>query len=562
VAGVGAWLYFRPATPSIEEGTVLTVDLTHALPEASSPGPLSRLVSGEPVSLRDVLDAIERAGNDPRVTALFARVGDGGHRLAEVQELREAIAAFRAKGKKAIAFADSFGEFGSGLRGYYLATAFNQIWVQPLGSLELIGLRSETPFFRGTLDKIGIEPRLDHREQYKTAMNTLTETGMTPPHREMMESILHSAQGQLVRDIAQARGIPPAEAERLVESGPYTPAEAKRLHLIDEVGYRDEALAAAGGRATNQPIKPADYLDAAGRPHSEGPRIALIYGTGIITRGDSESNPLTGAVTLGADTMMRAFRSAVADPKVRAILFRIDSPGGSAVASETIWREVSRARQAGKPVIVSMGDVAGSGGYYIAAAADKIVAQPATLTGSIGVLGGKLLLNGLWAKLGVSWDAVQIGDDAAMFSDITDFSPAERRKFEAELDAVYAGFKARVAAGRHLDADQVEAVAKGRVWTGEQAKARGLVDGLGGFPEALRLVRIAAGLRADAPIELRRFPPEHGPGFLFLNLLLGRDEEVRGRIGSWLEPLRSILTRVEALAGRAGVLVMPDIELQ
>src|SRR6185437_6157372 len=247
------------------------------------------------------------------------------------------------------------------------------------------------------------------------------------------------------------------------------------------------------------------YLDRAGRPNRSGPTIALIYADGVIQRGDSEDNPLSGAGIVGSAAMARTFRSALADPDVRAILFRIDSPGGSAVASETIWRAAVRAREANIPFIVSMGDVAGSGGYYIAAGASKIVAEPATLTGSIGVVAGKMLTSGFWAKIGVGWGAVQDGKNAAMFSSLEDYTPEGKQRFEHFLDTVYAGFKQHVAEGRHLDKDAVEKIARGRVWTGEDAKRLGLVDALGGFEMALRLARVAAYLDPDSPITLKQF---------------------------------------------------------
>jgi protease-4 len=246
---------------------------------------------------------------------------------------------------------------------------------------------------------------------------------------------------------------------------------------------------------------------------------------------------------------------------VRAILFRVDSPGGSAVASETIWREAVRARQAGKPVIVSMGDVAGSGGYYVAAGADKIIAQPATLTGSIGVVAGKMLTEDFWGKIGVTWDSVQVGRNAGMFSMLKDFTPAEKQRFESFLDAVYAGFKERVAAGRRMAADAVEQVAKGRVWTGEDAKARGLVDELGGFDLALRRAKEAAGLPPDEPVTLRTFPPERSFGEIVLAYLAGRDErdDTRAPTGpaAWLAEVRALLQRVEAVTSTPDVLTMP-----
>ncbi len=278
-----------------------------------------------------------------------------------------------------------------------------------------------------------------------------------------------------MRGVAKDRKLEEAQVRALVDRGMLLPDEAISAHLIDHTGYRDEAEKAAKTRAGKGAalVTALNYLDRAGRPHEKGPTIALIYGTGLIQRGSSTSNPFSESGLMGADTVSRAFDKAAGDGDVRAILFRVDSPGGSAVASETIWRAVLRAHQSGKPVIVSMGAVAGSGGYYIAAPADKIVAEPATLTGSIGVLAGKFVLSGLWDKLGVGWGALNEGASADMFSTLQDFSPPEKQRFEEFLDAAYGTFKDRVAQGRKLSAEAVETVAKGRVWTGEDAKSTG-----------------------------------------------------------------------------------------
>src|SRR5712691_3334195 len=509
--GVAVW-QLAAAKPSLPDNIVLSADLSRGLAVGAKEDPLSELVFGGKQTLRVVLDALERGGEDPRVKGLYARLGGDTLGLATCQEVRDAVRDFRAKGKFAIGFADSFGEFGPGTRPYYLATAFDEIWLQPLGSLGLIGLHSETPFFRGTLDRLGIVPSFAHREEYKTATNALTETAMTPPQREEIEDLLRSTSGQIVRGIASARKLSEAEVIALIDRGPFVADEAKAARLVDRIGYRDEAVTTAQKRAGSgaELVSLSRYLDGAGHPHDSGPTIALVYGTGLVTRGGGTQTPLLDNAELSAREVGRAFRQAFGDPEVRAILFRIDSPGGSAVASETIWREVVRAREHGKPVIVSMGDVAGSGGYYIAAPADKIVAQPATLTGSIGVLAGKLVVSELLHKLGVTGDSAQRGANAAMFSVFEDFSPAGRQRLDAFLDEVYGGFKEHVAAGRHLSADQVEAAATGRVWSGEEAKEKGLVDELGGYDVALRLAKEAAKIPADKPFTLTVFPHEKG----------------------------------------------------
>jgi protease IV len=555
----------KPTVTPLANNIILTVDLTQGLADGPREDRWLRLLVGAEPTLRDVLDGIETASGDPRVKVLLARVGDDELGLAKIQELRDAIAAFRAKGKFALAFADSFGEFGPGTRPYYLATAFDEIWLQPMGNVGLTGLYAEVPFFKGTLDLLGIAPEFDHREEFKTAMNSLTETKMTPPHREEVDALLASISGQIIHGIAEGRKLPEAEVREAIDRGPLLADEARQAKLVDRLGYRDEVIGYARSRAGSRAELTGltTYLDRAGRPHSEGSTIALIYGTGLIQRAASSANPLTESNVMAANEITRAFRSAVRDPSVRAILFRIDSPGGSVVASESIWREVVFARERGKPVVVSMGDVAGSGGYYVAAAADKIVAQPATLTGSIGVLAGKLVVSELFKKLGVSTDSAQIGANAAMFSSASDFSPRAHSRLEAFLDDTYRGFKDHVATGRHMTQDAVEEVAKGRVWTGEEAKARGLVDELGGYPAAIRLVKQAAKIPAEASVKLTVFPREKQPLELIFDRLAGKDTDegavAAGSIERSLRAVAPLVQHLEALLDNPGLLMMPPI---
>ena len=556
----------KPRVTPLADNIILSVNLSQGLAEGPSEDRLLRVLVGAEPTLRDVLDAIETAAGDPRVKVLLARVGDDELGLGKVQELRDAIAEFRARGKFALAFADSFGEFGPGTRPYYLATAFDEIWLQPMGNVGLTGLYTEIPFVKGTLDLLGIAPQFDHREEFKTAMNSLTETKMTPPHREEVDALLASISGQVIHGIAEGRKLPEAAIREAIDRGPLLADEARQAKLIDRLGYRDEAIAYARSRAAAgaELTGLTTYLDRAGRPHRGGATIALIYGLGLIQRAASSTNPLTGSNVMAANQISRAFRAAVRDPSVRAIIFRIDSPGGSVVASESIWREVVHARERGKPVIVSMGDVAGSGGYYIAAPADKIVAEPATLTGSIGVLAGKLVVSDLFQKLGLSTDSAQIGANAAMYSSTSDFSARARSRLEAFLDETYKGFKDHVASGRHMAQEAVEDVAKGRVWTGEDAKARGLVDDLGGSEVALRLAKEAAKLAPDAAVKITVFPREKEAIEIIFDRLLGKERDDDGTASSGsiersLKATQPLIQRLQTLLNNSGVLTMPGI---
>ena len=535
---------------------MLTLDLTAPFPDGPPTPSLERTLFGTQPSLRQTIDAIENAAKDSRIKGLVARLGGGGLQLAQIQELRDAIAAFRANGKFAYGYADDFGELGGGTGSYYLATAFERIWLQPYSSLGLVGLRAEQPFFHDTLDKIGIMPRFDHREEYKSAMNMLTETKMTPAQREETESLLNSLFGQVVRGIGESRHLTDGAVRGLIDQGPFSSDDAIKAHLIDHLGGRDDVMTAArmmaGGSDTLVSLD--RYAEGEGPWHRSGPIIAVIDADGLIAAGSGNASPLPSNTAIGAEDLSRAFREAAADTSVRAILFRIDSPGGSAVASETIWEATLRAKKAGKPLIVSMGAVAGSGGYYIAAAANTIVAEPATLTGSIGVVGGKFVINGLSEKLGITWDSAQVGANAGLLSMTQDFTPEGHARFEKFLDNVYSGFKDRVAQGRKLDAAKVETVAKGRVWTGEQARSNGLVDALGGFDVALDLAKHAAGIAIDSDVTLTQFPKETRS---LWSRLMQRTED-----SAMLVVLRPYLQLLAVAAAPPGALTMPPLTIQ
>ncbi len=373
---------------------------------------------------------------------------------------------------------------------------------------------------------------------------------------------------QIVEGIAAGRGVSEGEVRAAIDRGPLVADEAVEARLVDELSYRDEVydevLAAAGDGA--ELLYLSTYLQRAGRPHSEGEQVALIYGVGGVARGKSRYDPMQGQLIMGADTVAGAFRAAMEDDEVRAILFRIDSPGGSYVASDAIWREVVRAREGGKPVIASMGDVAGSGGYFVAMAADKIVAQPGTLTGSIGVVGFKPLTSGLWEKLGVSWDEVHTSAHGLMWTGTHDYSPEEWARFQTWLDRVYEDFTSKVAEGRDLPTERVLEIARGRIWSGADALERGLVDELGGFAASLRLVRQALELPEDAEIELRLFPPPKTTTQALLELAFGSEGEQSSEptsllVGRALQAMRPLgqLARELGLGDPHGVLQMPPV---
>jgi protease IV len=538
----------------VPASTILEANFDQSLVEDFPETPAAKFSLTEPLTVRDVVDAIDRAAIDDRVKGMVARIDVSQMGMAQAQELREAVQRFRAHKKFTIAFAETFGEFGPGNSAYYLATSFEQIYLQPSGDIGLTGLMLESPFVKGTLEKLGMRFRGDHRYEYKNALNTFTETKFTPPHKEALEKVMNSWFGQLKEGICTARQIPTEQFQALVDKGPYLGKEALDAKLVDGLAYRDEvydqAKKKAGGDAELLYLK--KYLDRAGRPHDRGKTVALVFGVGGVSRGKSDYSPVNGSQTMGSDTVAGAIRAAVADKDVKAILFRVDSPGGSYVASDTIWREVMNARKAGKPVIVSMGDLAGSGGYFVAMAADKIVAQPGTITASIGVLGGKVITSGFWEKIGMSWDEVHDGANATMFTTLQDYTPAEWQRFQAWLDRVYGDFTSKVADGRRLPKEKVLEIAKGRIWSGEDAKALGLVDELGGFDTALNLTKRAINISDKDEVKLVVFPRKKT---LFESIMEreGPDNSDREAVGA-VAAMSEMLKEVQPVMRRMHVL--------
>ncbi len=500
--------YVIGAKGKVSSKTILEANFEQPLLEEMPDSPSARFTMNDRETLRDVIDAIDRGANDDRVVGMIARVGAAPIPMAQIQEIRDAVARFRGHKKFAVAYSETFGEFGPGNGAYYLATAFDQIYLQPSGDVGLTGIIMESPFIKGTLAKLGMSFHGDHRYEYKNALNFYTETKFTDAHKEAMSGIMNSWFNQIKDGICQARGIAPDKFQAVVDAGPYLGKEAVDAKLVDDVAYRDEVYGKVKAKAGAgvQLLYLDKYLDRAGRPHQRGKKVALIFGVGGVTRGKSDYDPVQGNQTMGSDTVAGAIRAAAQDEDVKAILFRVDSPGGSYVASDTIWREVVNARKAGKPEIVSMGNLAGSGGYFVAMAADKIVAQPGTITASIGVLGGKMLTSGLWDKAGLSWDEVHQGDKATMFTGTHDYTPAEWARFEAWLDRVYVDFTGKVADGRKLPKEKVLEIAKGRIWSGKDAKNLGLVDELGGYETALRLVKKAIGVADGDDVNIVVYP--------------------------------------------------------
>ena len=511
---IAAGIAFVASSPfsakPLPQQMVLSLDLRSLPPERTSTDILSGgLFHGS----RDIVETVQllwQAADDPRVTGLYIEIGDERAGLARVQELRQAIAHFRGKGKFAIGFAESLGSGGSHFADYYLAASLEQIWLQPSGSFGVAGIAVETPFLKGGLDKLGVKVEGGKRYEYKSAPDSFLESGYTRPARENLQQLLDSLFGQFVADVARDRNLDPAELRRLIDTAPLEPEHARRDGLVDKIGYRtdalDEVYKRAGGK--RDLVTLSEYAGDETRPKAQGEVIALIHASGAIMSGPSGDNPFQEETSANSEDVVDALDEASKAKDVRAIVLRIDSPGGTYPAADAIADAVGRARAAGKPVIVSMSDVAASGGYLAAARADVIVAQPTTITASIGVFSIWPMAHELLASLGVNVERVSVGTNAGMYSTFQPPSPAQRRAVSRELDTIYSEFTRIVADARKLNAERMDAAARGRVFSGIDAKKAGLVDELGGLQLALNIARAKAGLDETKKVEIRRYPDE------------------------------------------------------
>lgn len=545
------------AFPGRRPQTLLELDLTEPLVAPDADDPIARLRSRGRRLLRPTMRALHDAAEDRHVVGLIAKVG-GMWPWGTMQELRRGVQAFAASGKPTLAWAESFGEVGSrDMAAYVLATAFDELWLQPGGGVGLLGVGIETTFVRGTLDRLGIEPQFEQRHEYKNAADVLLRKEFTEAHREALERLAESVFSDAVETIADARGLTHDQVRELINTGPRTAPEAQVAGLVDRLGYRDQAYQAMRARTEGK----SELLFAdrwrprrkiAPPPHRRG-HVALVEVRGAISSGRTRRSPMGRAA--GSDTVSAQLRAAHDNDRARAVVLRVESPGGSAVASEVIWREVCRLRESGKPVVVSMGDVAASGGYYIACPAEVIVALPATLTGSIGVLGGKLVVDGLLERVGVNTGRVEQGARALMYSFRRGFSEDERARFAVTIDTIYNDFVGKVAEGRNRPVAEIEALARGRVWTGRDAAGAGLVDELGGLRDAVRIARERADLPEDAPVlGAIRIPP------LARLSRPKNSEDPRTWVGTAWPGLRELAAALGLSAN--ATLRMPDISLR
>ncbi|HXQ87124.1 MAG TPA: signal peptide peptidase SppA [Gaiella sp.] len=492
---------------------LLELDLSRGVVETPSAAPL-RIVGARPApTLHALLTALRQAERDRHVAGLVAHVAQRPISLALSSELRDAVARFRRSGKVAVAWTESFGELGVGNVGYHLATAFEEIWLQPSGDVGLTGVVARAVFVRDALDRLGVEPQLAQRHEYKTAADTFLRSEMSDAGREMARRLAESATETIVADVAAARGLDPATVREIVDHAPLTATEALEGGLVDRLGYRDEVYASLRSRLGDVRLL---YVERYGRRRERGravrravagrssPVVALVRASGPIHLGHSSSVPW-GGPNVGSDTLGATLRAAGRDPAVKAVVLRVESPGGSYVASDAIRREILALRGSGRPVIASMATVAASGGYYIAMPCDVVVASPTTLTGSIGVLAGKQVVKVALGRVGVRIDSEAVGAHAEMFSSQQPFTEEEWARLEGWLDEVYDDFTSKAAADRGMPVERLRDVARGRVWTGADARSHDLVDQLGGLEEAVAIACERAGVGRD-DVDVRVLP--------------------------------------------------------
>ena len=507
------------STASSEEptprNTVLELDLRDGVTDQAPSNPFA-IFGGSGLSTLQIVDTLAQAEDDSRVKALLIRLPEAGITPAAADEIRQAVRRFRRSGKVVLAHAQGFQPVGTAVSSYMIGASASELWMQNTAAFQLAGFSADGVFLGRAFDKYGVNAQFEQRYEYKNAVNEYTESDFTPAHREAMTAWMTSIYTSALANAAQDRRLTPASLRATIEAGPYSSAQALQRRLIDKIGQVEEAEAEAKRRAGRgaEIMEFSDYASAQGpRTGSGRSAIAIVGGEGgIMTGTGGGADPFGGGSSIMSDDLAEALYDAIEDDSVKAIVFRVSSPGGSPEASEQILAAVRAAKAAGKPVVVSMGDYAASGGYWISSEANWIVAQPSTLTGSIGVYGGKFVLADALGRFGVDMRNLSVGGQYAdAFSPSQDFTPAQRAAFAAQIDRTYEEFIARVAAGRRLPPARVREIARGRVWTGAQAMQIGLVDQLGGLEEAITKARELARIPEGDSVRFQRYPEAQSP---------------------------------------------------
>jgi protease-4 len=495
------WLLVRSDGPSIEDGSILVLPIEGRYAEAQDPSLLAQLLTDTEMSFAALLSEMKKAERDDRLSSVVLRIRTLAIGWGQAQELRAAIRRLREAGRRPIAYLEVAG-FGANIE-YYVASAADEVQIAPASFGGVVGLAGEYFFLGQMWKKFGIEFDVARAGRYKSAVETLTGDEMSDAYREVANSLLDSINHQFISGIAESRGLTSATVRAVIDRAPMTPREMLGHSLVDEIAFFDELLASLDGPT----VEASDYaqVDPASLGFDPVAQVALVYGSGnvVVGKGGASSR---GNPVMASDTVAEALEAAADDPEIDAIIFRIDSPGGSVLAADIIWRALEVAKQSEKPLIASFSNVAASGGYYVAAGADAILAPPGSVTGSIGVFALRPVLQGLLDKLDVNVERMTRGAHADFLIASQPLPPETAAIMDREIEAIYRLFIERVAAGRKLDLQKVDAMAQGRVWTGEQALERGLIDELGGLSEAVLRVKQALDLDADADVALMPYP--------------------------------------------------------
>ncbi len=510
--------------PSVAQNSVLVLRVSGDLPDYAPEDPTARLLGiSQPQSFSSLMTQIRKAKVDNRIGAIMLDINFPGIGWGKADELRDAIKDFRGSGKPVYAYM----QIGTN-KEYYIATAAEKIFLPPAGDLYINGFAANVSFYRGSLDKLGIEPQFLKIGKYKNAPDQYTEKTMTEPHREVINAILDEYFGRMTQAIADERKKSVEDVKAIIDNAPYHADEAKEIGLIDGASYHDDIyndLKTRLGYKESEPVRTISGGEYREIPSDKvglntGEKIAIVYASGAINIGRSGSSPF-GGETMGSDTIVKAINSAADDTSIKAIVLRVDSPGGSSLASDLMWHAIENAK-AKKPVVVSMADVAASGGYYISCNANKIVAQPSTVTGSIGVFMGKPVMKGFYDWLGISNEYIMRGKNAGIFRETVKWEGTELEKMQKQIDKIYfTDFVPKVAKGRSKTDEEVNTIAQGRVWTGTQAKQNGLIDEFGGLEKAIEIAKQLANLPADKDVRRVSFP-EPRP---FLDAMFGTGDE-------------------------------------
>lgn len=491
----------------VPDKAILFVDFNESYPEMRSDDLFSEFSDVPALSFYDLTKAINLAALDPKVKALIGNVSLSGLGLAQIEDLRSSIRVFRSAGKKAYLYSTGFGSFGQGTREYYLAAAFDEIWMQPNTEVGITGVGIEVPFIRGLLDKLGIVPEFYARHEYKNATASLLNKGFSPEYRSETEKLGGGMFRRITADIAADRGLDEGNVKKAVDEAPVAAEKALEKKLIDKIAYKPDLIEQVMDETGGEMINLVDYALNIKEGRKNRPSVALMVIDGMITEGESSANPFEGEATAGSETIVAQLDEIARDKSVKALVLRINSPGGSYTAANEIWYAVNRMKSEKMiPVVVSMGDYAASGGYFIALSGDYVIAEPLSITGSIGVLGGKMVLSELWKKLDVNWGEVKFGRNAGILSVNHPFSPEEKKVFNRSLDNIYKDFTEKTATVRGINPNEMERIARGRVWLGEDALRNGLVDALGGLNEAVAKAKELGGIKPKTRFNIVYYP--------------------------------------------------------